>query len=142
MDQKYYEVIVGQALRDAYDWMSDHGGKPEVHRVVLNVLATVADIERRMAKRKRADDSFGLPVLARPSWHGQVVHTIAELREATMQRRRDNMEDDDTVTVEEVVLASAVNGAFFAALPSRRTCELDWKVIKKIASSGGTEREI
>jgi hypothetical protein len=133
------ERIVGKALRDAYDWLSDHrSGKPEGHRVVLEVLTIVADIERRMKKQKTVNNGYNRPLLARPSWPGQVVHTLPELREAALQRRKD-MKDDEKVTVDEVAITKAVNAVFFAALPSRRTCDKDWRLLTEIAKGDATE---
>jgi hypothetical protein len=136
------ERIVGKALRDAFDWMSEHHGvEPDGHRVVLHVLGTVVDVERRKANQPKIVDRSGRPVRARPAWCNEVIRTPAEHREAAQQRRLDVVEDG-IVTDDQIALAKAVNSIFYVALPSRKTREKDWLVLKEIAGSDGTEREI
>jgi hypothetical protein len=143
MELSEKERIVGNALREAHDWLhKHHGRKPEGHRVVLHVLATVADIERRQAKQHRNDRNVGNvgPIESRPAWHGQAIHTLAERREIAKDRLQ-YVIDNILVSDDEVVLANAVNCKFCAALPSQRTSQADWDVLKRIAK-GGTERAI
>lgn len=143
------ERRVGDAMRSAYLELAGTT-EPAGHRVVLRVLADVADIERRQARQIKIDNRVGGPVAARPAWCNQVVRDYDERDEAAKQRRQEIDNGADyrrilglpLITDDEIVLAELINAAFKAALPSEKTRERDWQLLKRIATGRGSERDI
>jgi hypothetical protein len=140
------QILVGRALAAATENLRAKGAAPEGRVVVMDVLQTVADIERRLEIVRRETLA---PRSRRSAWPAY-LHTYEERDEAAKQRIIDIALGGNPdaviglpieVTDEEIATATAVNEIFPALLPERNR-DRDWRVLKLLAVGEKSEREI